>query len=198
MKLFALALLASCLAAGSAAAAEDPAAPAAPASAAMEKAKKLMEPTEAHKALEPFAGRWNYTSKFWMDPNSPPQEMKGTAVNEIVYGGRFLKQTATGPWMGEMFEGIGYTGYDNVKQQYESVWIDSMGTGIYKSAGRHDAASRTLRFEGSNSCPLTGQKEMKSRAEWKIVDDNTHVMTHYIPGPDGQEMKGMELIYTRA
>ena len=164
----------------------------------MEKMKALMAPTEAHKSLEPYAGKWNYTGKFWMAPDAQPQEMTGTAENTMIFGGRFLKQEIEGPWMGEKFNGIGYTGYDNIKGQYETVWIDSMGTGIMTSSGQYDAAKKSLNQSGANSCSLTGEKDRKGRSEWALTDNDHATYTSYLFGPDGKEFKSMELTYTRA
>ena len=166
--------------------------------AQMEKMKALMAPSEAHKVLEPLAGKWTYTAKFWMDPSKAPEESAGTSEAEMIYGGRFLKETVRGTWMGEPFEGTGYTGHDNVKQEYQSVWIDGMGTAIMTSSGAYDAAAKTLKLGGTASCPLTGEKDMKMRSELKIDDADHHTLTGYHNGPDGKEVKGMEIVYTRA
>ncbi len=58
--------------------------------AQMEKMKKLMGPSEAHKVLEPLAGKWNYTASFWMAPDAKPETSTGTSESEMIYGGRFL------------------------------------------------------------------------------------------------------------
>ena len=162
-----------------------------------EKMKAIMAPGEAHKALEPLVGKWNYTGIFKMTPEGQPVEMKGTATHTMVYGGRFLKQEIQGPWMGENFEGLGYTGYDNIKKEYESVWLDSMGTGMMKVSGTFDFATKTLSQSGENSCPLTGETHRKGRSEWKMTDKDHSTYSSYLLGPDGQEFKAMELNYTR-
>ena len=166
--------------------------------AMQEKMMKLTSPTEAHKVLEPLAGKWNYTAKFWMAPEAKPDESTGTAENTIVYGGRFLKQEVKGLWMGQSFEGLGYTGYDVIKGEYLSIWLDNMATGIMTASGQYDAASKTLTASGSNSCPLTGEKDRKGRSETKIIDNDHNVYSSYAAGPDGKEFKMMEIAYTRA
>ncbi|MBI4387703.1 MAG: DUF1579 domain-containing protein [Candidatus Omnitrophica bacterium] len=165
--------------------------------AMMKKIKTLMVPSEAHKVLEGFAGNWTYTSKFWMVPDGPTEESIGTATHTVVYGGRFLKQEIKGNWMNEPFEGIGYTGYDNIKQEYVSTWIDSMATGIMMVSGQYDAATKTLKQSGENSCPLTGEKSRHGRSEWTVTDNDHNTYTTYLTGPDGNEFKAMEIVYTR-
>lgn len=165
---------------------------------AMEKMKALTSPSEKHKALEPFAGNWTYSGKFWMSPEAAPQEMTGTAQNRMVFGGRFLRQDFEGPWMGETFQGLGFTGYDNVKEEYVSVWLDGMSTGIMTSSGQYDAEKKMLTLSGANSCPMTGEKDRVTRSEWALVDDKHTTYTSYMAGPDGNEFKSMEINYTRA
>lgn len=202
-RLFIFAILLLLLNLATAKAEEAPApAPAAPAetmdAAAMAKMQTLMSPNHNHVMLEPLAGMWKYTGKFWMSPEAAPQEMTGTAVNELVYGGRFLKQEFEGPWMGQDFSGLGFTGYDNVKEEYVSVWLDSMGTGIMSAAGTYDSASKTFRLSGANSCPMTGEKNRQGRSTWTVVDNDHNVYTSFGVGPDGRDFKMMEIFYTRA
>ncbi len=180
--------------------AEAPAAaqPTAVDAAQMEKMKALMAPSAAHKTLEAMVGKWNYTSKFWMAADGKPEETSGTSENVLIYGGRFLKQEVKGTWMGQPFEGMGIVGYDNVRAQYQSIWFDSMATGIMSMSGQFDAATNTLNESGKNSCPMTGDKERECRADWKIVDANQNVYSAYTTGPDGKEFKGMEIVYTKA
>jgi hypothetical protein len=165
--------------------------------AQMEKMKKPTSPGDAHKVLEKLAGKWNYTATFTM-PDGTTDESTGTADNEIIYGGRFAKQTVKGTWMGQPFEGTGYIGYDNVREEYQSIWIDSSMTGMPYSAGKFDDATQTLSLSGKGSCPLTGEKEIPCRSELKIVDADHLVMTAHAPGPDGKEAKMMEIRYERA
>jgi hypothetical protein len=115
----------------------------------------------------------------------------------MIYGGRFLKEEVKGTWNGEPFEGTGYTGYDNVRGEYVSVWIDGVATSLMNVSGQYDGASRTLKLSGVNSCPMTGEKERPGRLETVITDDDHHTLTAYGAGPDGREFKTMEIVYTR-
>ncbi len=99
--------------------------------------------------------------------------------------------------MGEQFEGLGFTGFDNIKGEYVSTWLDSMATGIMTVSGHYDAAKKTLSQSGANSCPLTGEKARPGRSEWTVTDSDHTVYTSYMNGPDGKEFKGMAINYTR-
>jgi hypothetical protein len=181
--------------------ASKPAAPAdAEKEAAMAAMMKLGSPSEGHKALEPLVGKWNYTMQMRMAPDAPPQTMSGTATNELLYGGRFLKQRVQGAATADFpaFEGTGITGYDNIRKEYQTVWFDSMASGIAMGTGQHDPAAKTLTFTGDFSCPMTGEAHRAFRDVWKIVDNDHLAFESYSKAPAGTEFKSMEIQYTRA
>ena len=153
-------------------------------------------PGVQHKALEPLVGKFTVTTKMWMKPGEEPKESTGTAEHTWVLGGRFLKMKVSGDIGGQTFEGFGYLGYDNVAREYVSAWLDSMSTGIGRGAGQFDSSSKTLTEKGTFSCPMTGEKDMPFRSEWKIGGD-TLTYTMYYTGEEGKEVKGMEATYKR-
>jgi hypothetical protein len=184
---------------GSASGGEEAAAPAAPSAeeqAKMAEMQKRMTPGPEQKVLEALAGNWTYTSKFWM-PDGKVEESAGTTQAEMIYGGRFLKETVKGTWAGQPFEGVGITGYDNVKGEYTSVWYDNMATGIMHSTGSYDEGTKTLKLGGMASCPMTGIKDMPMRSETLITDNAHHTMKSFAT-MDGKESQGMEINSTRA
>jgi hypothetical protein len=166
--------------------------------AMMEKAMALSSPSAAHEVLKPYEGTWAYTAKFWMAPGGQPDDMSGTSKQKLIHGGRFLKQKVHGSWHGEEFEGTGHLGYDNVREEYVSVWIDGMSTGIMVGAGQYDAATKSITETCSVSCPMTGEKARRTRNVLSAVENDRYTYTSYAPGPDGQEFMMMEITYTRA
>jgi hypothetical protein len=171
--------------------------------------KKMMEMSklnENHKLLASVDGNWNYTIKFWMnpDPNAPPQESKGTATRKSIMGGRYCVMDVSGKMQmpgedGKMkdmqFKGMGLEGYDNVKQKFVGSWIDNMGTGIQYSEGTYDPASKTFTF--------TSEMEMMPGMKTPVrellkMTDKDHMMMEWYETHGGQEKKTMEIAYTRA
>ena len=165
--------------------------------AMMEKAKTLGAPGVNHQALTPLAGNWTATGRSWMKPGDKPMESQGTSNNSWVFENRFLKQEFKGNWAGQPFEGMGYVGYDNIRGEYESIWLDNMMTGIVKLTVTYDPASKALTFTGTFSCPVTGDKNHMMKAEWKIIDNDKNVYTAWDKTPDGKEFKSMEITYKR-
>jgi len=170
--------------------------------------KQMMEMSklnENHKVLSSLNGNWDYTIKFWMnpDPNAKPQESKGTATRKPIMGGRYVMMDVGGKMQmpgedGKMkdvqFKGMALEGYDNVKRKFVGSWIDNMATGIQFSEGTYDPASKTFTYT-SEMEPVPGMKS-QVREVLKIVDNN-HMTLEWYENQGGQERKTMEIAYTR-
>jgi hypothetical protein len=154
-------------------------------------------PGETHKMMAKSVGTWSAGITMWMQPNTPPMNSTGEMKCEMILGGRYLKSTNTGNFMGQPFEGIGVTGYDNAKKVFVNNWIDNMGTGMTTLTGTWDAASNSITFTGSMVDPASG-KDIPIREVMKFVDDNHQTMEMYASAaPGGQEFKTMEIKFTR-
>jgi len=156
---------------------------------------KASTPGDAHKKLNDMVGTWNVTVKSWMAPGAPPMESAGTAVNSWVLGGRWIEEKFTGSFMGMPFEGIGYTGYDNIKKQYVGTWMDTVSTAVMMSTGK-GGSGNTYEFSSSMDDPMTGKP---SPITEKVIftDADHHTMEMWGAGPDGKVMKMMEIAYSR-
>ncbi len=159
---------------------------------------KYGSPNDRHKVLEPTVGKWTCVIKGWMKPGDKPEEATGTADISWILGGRFLKQEFKGSWAGQPFEGMGLTGYDILREEYQSIWVDNMATGMMQAAGFYNPKTRTITTTGQFSCPMTGEKARWVRSDLKIKSNDSHVYTSYFKVPDGREFKSMEITYTRS
>jgi hypothetical protein len=164
--------------------------------AKMEAWEKARAVGEQHKLLADYmAGQWEFTNKMWMEPGADPMESKGTCTSRMILGGRFIETSHKGDFMGEPFEGIGITGYDNMKKKYIGTWVDNMGTCIISVEGSYDAGSKTFTYTCSFDCPFE-QSPVKVREVIRLVDKNKHVLEWYETRA-GKENKTMEITYTR-
>ena len=166
--------------------------------AAMQEVMKRGAPSENHKIFSSLVGNWEAAAKFWMEPGQKPEKTTASVQNELVNDGRFLKQTYKGDWNGAPYHGTGYTGYDNIRQEYENIWLDNFSTGMMKATGKYDAKSKTLSFTCSYSCTMTGEKNKWSRSEWTIAGKNKNVYKSYSKNSKGEEFLAMEITYKRA
>lgn len=161
----------------------------------MKKWMDYMTPGKEHKEFAKMDGEWNFTSKFWMDPNAEPQTSTGTAKCEMLLGGRYQQMTVSGKMMGMDFNGIGVNGYDNAKKVYVSSWIDNFGTGLMFMEGKLDEATKTITYKGTMCDPMTG-KDADYKQTVKEIDSKTMKMEMYNV-VDGKDIKSMEIVYTK-
>lgn len=162
---------------------------------AMAKYGSLGEP---HKRMAKLAGAWKYKSKMWEHEGAKPHESSGTSQFKMILGGRFLQQNFKGKFMGAAFEGLGITGYNNIKETYETVWLDSMGTGMMHGTGTYDREKHILKDSGMGTCPLAKNHEKSYRSDWAFIDGKHMTYTMYGPGfDDDQEFKQLEIVFTR-
>jgi hypothetical protein len=171
----------------------------------MNQMTELSKLNENHKLLTSLDGTWNYTIKFWMnpDPNAKPQESKGTAVRKSIMGGRYIVMDVTGKMQmpgpdGKMkdvtFKGMGLEGYDNIKKKFVESWVDNMGTGIESAEGTYDPGTKTFTYTAEIE-PVPGMKSTV-REVIKIADKD-HMSLEWYESQGGQEKKTMEINYTR-
>ncbi len=170
----------------------------------MNQMMELAKLNENHKLLADLDGTWKYTVTMWMAPNAPPMKSSGTAVRKSIMGGRFFTMDVTGKMKmpgadGKMkefeFKGHGMEGYDNVKKKFVGTWMDNMGTGVMMSEGDYDPANKTFTYT-SEMEPMPGMKT-KVREVVKLTDKN-HMALEWYENRGGQEVKTMEINYTRA
>jgi hypothetical protein len=159
--------------------------------------EKLATPGPEHAALGKMAGDWDVAVKMWMDPKQPAQESKGTCTEKSVLGGRYMQSDFHGMMMGKPYNGVGLDGFDNVKKQYSSVWIDDMGTQMMVAMGTPSADGKTITYTGKMDDPIVGQMNKDIKFVVTLVDDKTHKMEMYDAVGTPNEYKIMELTYTK-
>jgi hypothetical protein len=194
-RFFAFACVA-CLMLAPAARAEDmPATQPAHADAAMmEEMARLSTPTAEHAMLKKYVG--DFTADVTMYHGDQPAKSIGTLHNEMALGDRFLMGTYEGDFMGQPFQGMSCTGYDVGKQKYFSAWIDSMSTALMYATGEASEDGKTLTLTCEMYCPLN-KDVVNFRQIWTFIDDDTFKMEMHGPMPGGDEVKMMEITYTR-
>ena len=123
-------------------------------------------------------------------------EDTGTATRAMALDGRVLVEEVKSSMMGRPYTGHGMMGFDNVSGKYWSTWNDSMSTGIMVNEGTCDAQGKACTFTGSWNDPIK-KTPVKARMTTRWTSPTTEVFELYGPGKDGQEMKMMEITYTK-
>lgn len=152
-------------------------------------------PGAPHAEMAKYVGDYDLKIKAWHKPGTEPTQDTGTATRKLILGGRVLVEDVDATMMGEAFSGHGMQGYENATGRYWSTWNDSMSTGIMVSDGTCDAKGACA-FSGSWIDPVT-KKKATSRLTTHWVDAKTELFEMYGPGPDGKEMKMMEMTYSK-
>lgn len=163
--------------------------------AMMEAMMKAAMPGAAHKALDSMVGTWDTKITMWVMPGADPMVTQGVSEMKWVMGGRYVEQRFKGDFMGMPFEGLGFTGYDNIKKRYFSTWFDNMSTGIMMSTG-NAGADGTMTMTGTMTDPMTG-KDAATQEKFRVIDANNAAFEMWTPGPDGKMFKMMEIAYKK-
>ena len=158
--------------------------------------KENMTISEQHKMLAKANGTWSGEISMWMADGGPEMKSTGTTVTKSLYNGLYQQTNHTGDMMGMPFEGMSIMGYDNMKKEFFSSWIDNMGSGIMMMTGQWDQASKKITLTGSTRCMNGQDAEMKEI--FTMVDDDHQLLEMYGPDPKtGKQYKNMEIRYTR-
>jgi hypothetical protein len=163
--------------------------------AMMEAFQKAGTPGAPHAAIAKSAGDYTLAVKSWHAPGAPPSNDTGSATRRMILGGRVLVEEVSSMMMGQPFTGYGLHGYDNVSGKFWGTWNDSMSTGVMVTEGTCDDQG-ACNFTGGWNDPITKAK-VSARMTTRWTDANNEVFEMYGPGPDGKEMKMMEITYTR-
>lgn len=193
LKLFVLAGVICCFGVGFAA--DEPKMP-----SEEEMMKRWMEvasPKAEHEMMAKMAGDWECSMKFWMGPEAPMQEGKGSCKDVVVAGGRHVSSMFTGEMMGMPYEGYGMSGYDNYNKVYWTTWTDNMTTGMMYMEGTSTDGGKTVVYTGTMDEPVMDVKDKPIRMVSKWIDDDHHVLESWDEIGTPHEFKAMEISYSR-
>jgi len=158
--------------------------------------KEYATPGENHRVLDRMVGNWKHKVQYWMSQDGPTEQSEGTSVISWILGGKFLQHMVQGKSMGEAFEGMGLIGYDNIRKEYNTIWLDSMGTGMMKGSGSFNQESLEFSESGDFSCPLVNNTR-PYRATTKLIDEDNFTYETYMTDEQGNEFRSMLITYTR-
>jgi len=147
--------------------------------------------SEATAVFEKDAGDWDVEMEICPAPGAPPIQLKGTSVNRLIGGGRWLvidHKAESG------FEGHGIYGWDAATGKYTGVWVDSMQTCITRAEGTWDPATRTMTFVTTGT---HGDKPIRYREVTESREDGTRLYRNLIPMPNGDEFEMIRAVHTR-
>lgn len=164
----------------------------------MRRSADAAEPGEMHARLMTDVGRWKGTSRSWPSLGAEPMDVPTALTIRPILGGRFIETEfdAEIPGLGH-YDGILITGYDNAAGEFQSTWVDSVGTTMMTGAGELSDDGRSIGIEFTYFCPV----RMRRIGLWQVITRNSaDQRTHRMWGLDiatGKEYLMMEAVYTR-
>lgn len=162
--------------------------------AMMEAYARAGTPGEHHAHLDRMVGDWEAEVRMWSDPDADPMVMEATSTVEWVMDGRFVREKVTSDFQGRPFHGVGYTGFNNLSDEYEAVWMDNHSTALYRYSGRADDEGRMI-LHSESIDPVTGETVREKGVSEFLSDDEMIARSYRLE--DGEEILTMELRYTR-
>jgi uncharacterized protein DUF1579 len=140
--------------------------------AAQMKAMELAGPGAEHAMLAKYAGDFDLQITLWMGAGATPQTSSGTAVHQMVLGGRFLRINSEMKVMGFDTESLLLWGFDRRDGKFTSVGFDTMGTYSVTAQGPYDPQTKTITFSGTDTDPALRITQVFD-FEVELVDGDT-------------------------
>lgn len=164
----------------------------------MRRSTTAAEPGEMHARLMADVGSWTGTSRSWPSPGAEPMDVPTELTTRPILGGRFIETVldAEIPGLGH-YDGMLVTGYDNAAGEFQSIWIDSVGTTMMTGSGELSDDGRSIGIEFTYFCPV---RMRPTRMRQVITQDSDNQRTHRMWGLDiatDREYLMMEAVYTR-
>jgi hypothetical protein len=165
------------------------------AASAWQQMPPMPTPGPEHEVFKAEVGTWDAVVEMTPAPGAPVTKATGVEVNTVGCGGLCLISDLKVDMMGTAFEGHGMSTWDPTKKQYTGTWMDSMSTGPWRSESTYDRAAK--KWTGWMEGPDMTGRMLRSRTvvEWR--DANTRVFTMHSTGPDGKEVEGLKITYTK-
>jgi hypothetical protein len=149
-------------------------------------------PGNPQNHLAATVGEWDLTIRMWTNPDSDPQESRGSADARWILGENFVETRLEGEVLGTDFEGLRIEGYDVAAEKFTSIWRDSRGTYTLVFQGKCDADCCIRTMTAPFTDPLS-KTELTIKSVTTILADDSYRYETYIVTPSGTEIKNMEL-----
>jgi hypothetical protein len=150
------------------------------------------KPSPEHEVLKMEEGVWDTTVRILAPEGAI--EGKGTENNRLLKGGLWLLGDYEDADPNGFF-GHAILGYDPAKKKFVGSWVDNMSTYIAPMEGDYDAKTKTRTMTVESLDPMTG-KPMKQK-HVTVYKGDAREFAIYVPGPDGKDMKILEMTAKR-
>lgn len=160
---------------------------------------ELATPGDHHRNLEPLVGDWEAEVTMWNpgDTSVPPTTTRGKCINRWTLGGRFVLGKFDGEFNGQDFQGLSLMGFDNMTQQYQGTWADSMKTMMMPvSTGSCSDDGKTITLTRMAPNPVTGKDEWMKDVT-TIASNDHHTVDMWTKDAENNEVKTLHIEFRR-
>ncbi|MHC5004893.1 MAG: DUF1579 family protein [Planctomycetota bacterium] len=180
---------------GQASAAQEPPGDAA-VSKEMRAVMKMARPGRHHRVLDRLVGKWTGEFSLRSAPDAEPVTFRGTVTRRWVLGRRFIEERVEAESPMGPFRGVGYLGYNNFDQQYETVWMETGSTAIKVDKGTLHGDQMLMHMRSEHRDPVTG-RVVYSWGKMDFSDADRHLYHANVTSPDGTTYRSMEGVLVR-
>jgi len=154
---------------------------------------EFMTPGEPHRAMAAREGTWAGDATLF--ENGTESTSRTTYERTAILGGRYVQENVTGAWGGMPFEGRSIVGFDNHRQEYFTIWMDSFGTGFMAFRG-------TKAEDGSITMTTQPEEDFLGRTSsyrtvTRFPDADTETFEMFHVDAEGKEALAMKMTLTR-
>lgn len=162
----------------------------------------LMQPGPEHALLAKYVGQWDLEVSSPTPPGRPPVVWKGSAVNVMEIGGRFLRTKFNYEGAGMKQEGDYTLGFDRRHNKFVFVGMDSWGTYYVTAMSQKDSPKETIKLYGQDDDPQMAamgyKKEFGFVYEWAGDDKFTlRILFMDTRTPERREIEYLKFTFTR-
>ena len=131
---------------------------------------------QAKEVLARFIGAWNTTIVM-----GDAEPVEGTSIVRPIEGSTFVTEEMHAELFGDAYMGIGVMGYDQVKNAWVSMWVDSAESTLNVGTSTWDAESQSM----IERVPARGETPAQLHVA-RFTDKDSFV---FVAGPDVAEFK---------
>lgn len=161
--------------------------------------------TEVRSTLEALVGPWEGVSRTWFEPTTLADESPIQGSIRRIGVSRFLLHEYTSRFGDDPREGVEIIGLPEAGKAASAVtsWVDTfhMSTDVMLSRGNPVVADGSAVANVLGSYPEDASNPESRRWGWRTeytLDGTDQLtITAYSISPDGEELKGTEIVYRR-
>ena len=155
----------------------------------MARMMELATPGPEHEELQKEAGPRVMEMEFdWMGTGTWTK-VRADAVCKPLLGGRYMQEDVSFEMEGMPMTGISIVGYDKLKGEYTSLWMDSMSTWWITSRGKK-GADGVVEFKGTMA-DLAGERPFRQTIRHGADGSTTMRMYDTIAGKEVEVMRSV-------